>query len=67
VAGEELVELIPALVEGEDAANSIVTRDKANDQRGRRHEEFGDPCVEVERPATDVLEDVEAVTLIYVV
>lgn len=67
MTGEELVELISALVEGKDAANGVVTRDKANDERWCIYKGFGDPCVEDEGQTTDFFEDIIAVTLIYVV
>jgi len=67
VAGKEFVELRSALVEEFDAQDGVDCGDKPDDDGWAEHKDVGDPTVVGVRPATNVLEDVEAMTLIDII
>ena len=67
VVREKLVKLSAAFVEGNNAADTVKARDKADNQRRRQHEDVEDPCVIGDKPATDILIDVVPMALVYVV
>jgi len=50
VVREELVELSMAFVEGNNAADTVKARNKADNQRKRLHETVEDPCVVGNKP-----------------
>jgi hypothetical protein len=66
VAGKKFVELRSALVEEHDAQDGVDCGDEADDDGWAEHEGVGDPGVVGERPAANILEDVVAMALGYV-
>lgn len=52
-----------SLVESTDAEDSIYTRDESNPDGRSRDEQEGDPSKTRGRPASDILKDVEPMTL----
>jgi hypothetical protein len=66
VAGKEFVKLRSALVEVHDAQDSVDGGDEADEDGWAKHKDEGNPCIVGERPAANVLEDVIAMTLGYV-